>query len=476
MPVIELDYAPFDYQVDLHTNAARFKVVVGGRRVGKSKMALQELIRHCLGGPNRTAWWVGPTHTLAREVGYDEFRLYQEALKPAIASVNEALGRVRFKNGSTLYFKGADAERSLRGRGLTMVVVDEAAFVKESVWTQALMPALADKKGQALLVSTPNGRGNWLYKIASHALSSTDGLWGYWHWPSMLNPVMTPEEMEIQRAGKSDIDFRQEFLAEFVTRGGYVYDEFNDENVIFAPPGEISSPSAHDHQIFLGMDFGYANPAAVCFMAVDMQTDEVIQFDEVYGARMRINEIEAHVVAKLQMHGLRPEDVKAVYCDPAGNAEDLQQGISPVDFLRMSPYRWKVVNKKSEIAPGLALVRSFIRTSDGRRHFFVTNNCVKTIESLQGYSYDKREGSEVIREEALKDGKHDHMCDAIRYFFVNRFNQVKWVAETPEQSKYSGDDVVRKVVMKRCARCRAYFPSRQPKNMPPFECRGCLER
>lgn len=476
MPVLEIDYCPFPYQVEMHEHPARFKVIVGGRRVGKSRMALQELVRHCLEGPDRHGWWVGPTHAMAREVGFEEFRVNYEVLKPAILGVNEALGRVRFKNGSNLYFKGADSERSLRGRGLTFVVVDEAAFVQEEVWTRALQPALADKKGKALLVSTPNGRGNWLYEMACYAASEQSGnLWAYWHWPTMMNPLIDDEELEMNRGSVSEIDFRQEFLAEFVTRGGYVYEEFSEENILRVEPGGLLSPNGHEHDIYLGMDFGFANPCAICFMAVDHKTEVVTQFDEIYKSHMLIDEVEHRILQTLRNHRLRPEDVRAVYTDPAGNAEELQQGVSPVDFLRMSPNRWKVINKKSLIAPGLALVRSFVRASTGQRRLFITSNCVETIRSMRGYSYDKSERSDVVREEALKDGVHDHACDAVRYFFVNRFDHAKWVADRPEQRDYSGNIATARVVMKHCSRCKRQYPSKTPKNAPPFLCRECCE-
>jgi len=41
-------------------------------------------------------------------------------------------------------------------------VIDEAAYVDEAAWTEALRPALTDRRGSALLISTPNGL-NWFH-------------------------------------------------------------------------------------------------------------------------------------------------------------------------------------------------------------------------------------------------------------------------------------------------------------------------
>ena len=467
MKTVELNYHPYDYQEVIHLDEHRYKLIVGGRRVGKSKMALMELIKHCLEVPKANAWWVAPTISMAREIGWEEFKEFREDLEPGIESVHDTLLRVKFKNGSAISFKGADNERSLRGRGLTYLVIDEAAFIEPEIWTRALRPALSDRGGKVLLISTPNGR-NWFYTQA--AVANADPMWLYDHWPTWKNPLISEDELKQAAQTVSEMDFRQEYLAEFITKEGLVYDGFDDANII--DPG---SPSWHDWDIYLGMDFGYANPTAVCFMAVNNIDQQVIQFDELYVTRTSIDIIEQLIVEKLAQHKLRPESVKAIFTDPAGNAAELSSGISPVDSLRMGPYKWKVYNKGTEIAPGIALVRSFILSADGSRKFYVTINCRETTRSLLGYTYSKEsQRYQTIKEEALKDGLHDHMCDAIRYFFVNCFQQNKWYAEVPEQYNYGVDlQSKSRVVMKRCQTCRSSFPSKTAKHLPPYLCRNC---
>jgi len=466
---IELDYAPHPYQETIHGSPHRFNLIVGGRRVGKSKMALMELIKHCLETPKAMAWWVAPTITMAREVGWEEFKEYKDDLAPAIESCHETLLRVKFKNGSQIYFKGADNERSLRGRGLTYLVIDEAAFVEPEIWTRALRPALSDRKGRVLLISTPNGR-NWFYGQAAFAHNSDT--WGYQHWPTMMNPLIGEDELIEAAQTVSEMDFRQEYLAEFITKEGLVYDNFSDHNII--DPG---MPSMHDWDVYLGVDFGYANPTAICFMAVDRVEGKVIQFDEIYVARKSIDEIQDMIIDVLLRNNLHPGIVKAIYTDPAGNATELSSGISPVDFLRQGDFRWPVYNKGSEIAPGIALVRSYLEAKDGTRRYFITSNCIHTIRSLTGYTYAKQaKNNETIKEEASKDGIHDHMADAVRYFFVNRFDNASWIATTPEQYSYGVDMHSKsRPIQKRCQGCHSKFFSKTPISEPPYFCKGCSE-
>jgi len=468
--LIKINYTPFTYQKEFHLNESRFKIIAGGRRVGKSVVALHQLIAHCLSTPNAVAWWVSPTYAEAREVGYETFKMHTE-IEPAIAYKNDSQLKVKFTNGSTLYFKSADNEKSLRGRGLTYLAIDEAAFIKDvSIWKKVLRPALSDKRGSAVLISSPNGR-NWFYQEYLDAKDKKDykgrATWSYFHWPTCMNPIIHPDEIEMVKSELSDTDYRQEYLAEFVSPAGMVYDQFTDDNIIT----QFNLTEYHD--VYVGADFGFANPSAILFFAYDRVNNTVSQFDEIYVARANMYEILQMIRQTLKTWVIKPSSVKVIYTDPAGNAAELTSGVSPVDYLRMEG-DFTVRNKGSKIAPGIALVRSWIKTANGKRKFFVYNKCIETIRSLQGYCYEFSKFRSMINEEPVKDGLHDHACDALRYFFVNRFDSAKYVAKTlPQQSMYASSH--KQNILKRCVVCRSPFVSKTLKSEPPYKCNGCEE-
>lgn len=459
---ITINYCPFPYQMAFHQSPARFKIIAGGRRVGKSKSALHDAIAHCLSTNNAVCWWVSPTFAEAREVGFEEFKTHEE-LKPAIKYINDSQLKVKFINGSTLYFKSADNDKSLRGRGLTKLVMDEAAFVKDpAIWKKVLRPALSDKQGSATLISSPNGR-NWFYD--DHTSAKWKDNWEQYHWPTHINPMIPQSEIDIAKSELSDIDFRQEYLAEFVSPAGMVYDDFNEENEIKGFQLELH------HEIYIGADFGFANPSALLFIAVNRKYGTVTVFDEIYEARLSMQDMLQRIYQKLNKWKI--QEVEWIYTDPAGNAEELTSGISPVDFLRMTG-GFKVANKGSRISPGLSLVRSYIKSANGTRRFFVTDECPETIRSIRGYCYGFKQGKYVVNEEPEKDGIHDHACDALRYFFVNRFDHAKYVAkELPQQNLLANKQ--KSSIMKRCTVCRSPFASKTAKTEPPFKCNKCSE-
>jgi hypothetical protein len=418
MPTITLAYSPFPYQREFHDSTARFKLVVGGRRSGKSLGALHELVKRALTVADVNAWWVSPTLSDARDVGFDVFKEeLSDDLRPLIQYTNEQRMLVRFRNGSRITFKGSESEQALRGRALTDLVIDEAAFVAEAMWKRALRPALADRAGRAVLCSTPNGL-NWLHRLWEDA--ATRANWQRFHWPSWINPTLGADELEDAKATLDPREWQQEFAAEFVTRAGQVYPDFSAENIV-----EPFSPTAAEHHVYLGLDPGFATKAAVVFVAVPSAQDHrvnqrdlrVTVFDELYLQRCDTHQVLDRVAAVLAKHGLAPRSVSKVFVDPtnADTASIVQR------------FGYLVGNEKTEIDAGVALVRSLMLSAAGTRRLFVTRNCVEMIRSVRGYSYATTRGDQP-KEAPLKDGQHDHLCDALRYVCIHKFNQGSDVA------------------------------------------------
>lgn len=120
--------------------------------------------------------------------------------------------RIEFRNGGCVTVRSADNPDSLRGEGLDGVVIDEAAFLSEACWREALRPALADKQGWCMMISTPNGY-NWFKDLFDQA--ATDGAWARWQRPSSENPLIPADELEQAMRDMGLRAFAQEHLAQF---------------------------------------------------------------------------------------------------------------------------------------------------------------------------------------------------------------------------------------------------------------------
>lgn len=117
--------------------------------------------------------------------------------------------------------RSADNPDSLRGEGLDFVVMDECAFMQKEAWTEAMRPALSDRQGKALFISTPKGQ-NWFWEVYQNGLRNEPG-WASFTYPTVNNPYIEPSEVDAARRDLPEIIYRQEYLAEFINSDGGVF-------------------------------------------------------------------------------------------------------------------------------------------------------------------------------------------------------------------------------------------------------------
>jgi len=247
MPTILLP-EPLPHQLDVLRHPARNKVVVCGRRWGKSLAGLLACIeghgppesgfRGALEGAD--IWWVAPTFPQ----GVLIWRDLKKALHGAWLEKREKEMRIVLPGGGSITVKSADDPDALRGVGLDGVVLDEAAFMKEEAWINGLRPALSDRQGWALFLTTPCGM-NWIHGLFETA-GASEG-WARWQRPTSENPIIPASELVSARRDMGELQFAQEHLAQFVTAGAGMFRpqwfehryEVLPENHYRLPNGEI---------------------------------------------------------------------------------------------------------------------------------------------------------------------------------------------------------------------------------------------
>ncbi len=207
------------WQEKVHNDPARFKVIAAGRRCGKTHYAAVTLILAALDGKPGGVMYVGPTQGLARDLMWDKlFELAGEI----IVSSNVNNLEIVLAGGGKIALKGSDRPDTLRGYSLKHLVLDEFAFHKDGVFDTILRPALADRKGTAMFISTPEGR-NQFYDVYMNGEVGKSG-WASWHLTSFDNPLLDPEEIANAKETMPGWMFRQEFQASFDAKGSEFFD------------------------------------------------------------------------------------------------------------------------------------------------------------------------------------------------------------------------------------------------------------
>lgn len=219
-------------QSAIHNSDARFKVVVAGRRFGKSHLAAVELLIEGLkttkNGRRLTdeneVYYIAPTFKQGKKIMEAKIKNIGGWADQGgvIKDYHKNTGVFTLINGRKISILGADDPDSIRGVGLSYVVLDEYADMKPFVWDEVIRPALMDVKGDALFIGTPKGK-NHFYEQYRYALMENDPEWEAFTFTSMDNPVLDRTELEQatkakdERTNKKSIE--QEIYAKFVTRG-----------------------------------------------------------------------------------------------------------------------------------------------------------------------------------------------------------------------------------------------------------------
>lgn len=220
MILIDATFELHHAQYLINSCDSRFRVVSAGRRFGKTRLAVLECL--AVANEGKRAWWISPTYKMSN-VGWRPLRQMASRIPGAV--IRKAEREVVIPGGGLVAVRSADNPDALRGEGLDFVVMDEAAYILPEAWIEAIRPALSDRLGRALFISTPRGR-NWFWDI--HRKGGVEPDWSSFTYPTSANPFMPKGEIEAARAELPEIIFRQEYLAEFVDSEGMVFRRVHD--------------------------------------------------------------------------------------------------------------------------------------------------------------------------------------------------------------------------------------------------------
>jgi hypothetical protein len=413
---------PHDGQKQVLASSSRFRVVVCGRRWGKSMMAVIMLLLEALKTPDGLYWYVAPTYKQAKNIAWrflmSRIRLFPKHWQDQCKIDKQNL-TIELPNHAIIELKGAQEPDTLVGSGLNGVVLDEYAmdaYGVAPVWKQAIRPALSDKMGWAVFISTPRGY-NHFFELFDYAQSSGDSEWEAWRMPTATNPYITKKELEAARREVGEDMFSQEYMAEFKKRSGLVYKEFDRSVHVIKPlqPHEIGS----EWRLEVGIDFGTAHPTAAIFVLFDHVHDRAYVVDEHYEAEMHS---ETHVKKILEKEAkwlkyLRNKKVKRI--------GDSQAKQLIMDYARYGYYMAPTLKGDGSVDRGIGDIQKRLAVSPvtGMPQLVVTSECPNTIREFENYQFQRR--SEAIETDEMmmlatkgKDAPRkifDDAMDALRY-------------------------------------------------------------
>lgn len=285
-------------QMDVYQNRTRFTVIVAGRRFGKTILSSVILVVSAI-KEKGVYWWVSPT----KDVGRPAWRMVKNFVKKIYGEtvrVNETLKFIELPNGSVIEFKSADNPDSLRGEGLSGLVMDECAQVKEEAWTESLRPALSDKLGWAIFIGTPKKR-NWFFHLFKNAEKLEN--WSRYTFTTYDNPYIPASEIDEAKRVMSEREFRQEYLAEFVSDEGFIFRKEWFANRFIPQRQDIL-------ETYISWDTAASvsgTAAYSCGVVGHITKDYRLHIAEVYRERLEFPQLQYRIesLAKKYLHTLR---------------------------------------------------------------------------------------------------------------------------------------------------------------------------
>jgi len=376
-------------QTKIFTDDTRFRVVVAGRRFGKTFLSTAELLHRALRKPDQNVWYVAPTYKAAKEIAWD--MLASQIPVEYIAKTNETSLTINLKNGSSVSLKGAEKPDNLRGRSLDFVVLDEFADMRKEAWFEVVRPSLSDRNGSSLFIGTPRGR-NHFYDLYGKGADGDDG-WSSHQYTTVEGGNVAPTEIESAKADLDERTFQQEYEARFINYSGIIYYAFKREESVVRHDGDLSV-------IHVGMDFNLDPMSAVL---MTRKGDTLHVFDEIVMFGSNTDEMVAEL---RERYG---NGTIVIYPDPASRQRKTSAGgRTDLSILQNAGFEVRVRNSHAAVRDRINAVNSRLLSNDGVRRLYVDPKCKKVIESLERHTY--KDGTS----QPEKDG-FDHMNDALGY-------------------------------------------------------------
>lgn len=416
-------YTPHPGQQVVHYNSTRHRVLVNGRRWGKTLAGGKEaeamgFVKNFLNEPMR-GWIIGPEYSDCEK----EFRVIYNSFKALgvdtlsskfVNNVENGNMHITTRWGFDLECRSAKHPETLTGEGLDFVLLVEAGRHKRKMWGDYVRPALSDKRGWSLASGVPEGSGenSLLYALFQRGKDPSKRSWWSIRMPSWTNTVAFPggrNDPEILEAEDdlTEDEFQRQYEAKFVDRVGRVMKEWDDDDHL------VDISYNRKWPLYAAVDYGYTNDWVWLWIQVD-------EFKNVYViGEHRWQLIDTEEVARnhLKDHPLMSQ-LLMIYGPPA----------EPDDNNVLKRTLDKVVraNTGGEIKTRNALIRKALKLKpshlpDGHPEkkptLMVDRSCTKLAwEMRTGYRWPENKSEQKSDSETPLD-KDNHGPEALGRFF-----------------------------------------------------------
>ena len=297
---------------------------------------------------------------------------------------------IELSNGSTIRMGSVNQVDSTVGRSYDLIIFDEAALADgKDAFTVALRPTLDKENSKAVFISTPRGRNNWFADFYYRGFSEEFHDWASIRATYHENPRFSDNDISEAKKAMSQAEFAQEYLADFNTYEGQVWN-FNFEECV----ADLSQLDTSKMDVFAGLDVGYKDPTALCVIGYDWDEQKYYLIDEYMDAE-RTTEQHAIEIRKM----IDKYNIDWIYIDSAAQQTrfDLAQN-----------YDISTINAKKSVLDGIGHAAGIIDND----LLIINQTCHQSLSAVDQYQWDPNPN---LLKEKPKHNMASHMSDALRY-------------------------------------------------------------
>lgn len=413
MKVINLDrFVPRDYQYPLveavEKDHFRKIIAIWPRRSGKDVVAWNLLIREAIRVP-ANYYYCLPTFKQARLVIFESItnsgmRFLDFIPRELISNINKNEMSIELINGSKIRLIGSDTyDSSLVGGNPKWVIFSEFALAREESYLY-VRPILNSNDGTVIILSTPRGRSNHLFKLYEIAKDNPrDWFCSKLTLDDTKHIPVAAIKAEIASGEISGDMVDQEYYTSFnLGSTGAYYSKYLDEMNLNGQIGVV--PHEPSFKVMTCWDIGMRDSTSIIFFQVIGQQVRIINSYEASGEGLE------HYVKVLDSmkhytygHHIAPHDIKV---------REWGSGLSRLEKAKRLGISFKLASNIS-IMDGIEAVRSSLS-----KIWINESTCKSLIDAISNYrqSYDSKR--KVYTGTPLHD-QYSHMADALRYLCVS---------------------------------------------------------
>lgn len=356
-------------------------------------------------------WWVAPIFPQAKIAFKRLCSMLRQADERGVCwRKNESELYIELKNGSTIWFKGADKPDSLYGEDVYAAVIDEATRCKEDAW-HAVRSTLTATKGVIRIIGNVKGKRNWVHQLAEKSQREGDadvGVHKLTAYDAVAGGIFDEAEIAAARRQLPDDVFRQLYLAQPAEGGGGIFHAFD---YTFNVRPCVYDPS---RTIVVGSDF---NVDPMAWVIGHRWPDRIEIFDELFLRDSNTPKALEVLWAKWGHHQRGFE----FYGDATGQSRKTAAILTDYQLIHNDKRFQKAGRSLHYLSANPPRKNRFdscnamFCTADGTRRLFIDDGCTELIKDLEYRQYDPGTF------EPDDEGDSGHASDALGYIVYKLF-------------------------------------------------------